>query len=78
GSLFLQKGQLAQAQRAYRAAIVADSTFARTYYALATVYQAQGAISEARRCYQTFIDKWQGDPDFLLQARERLAQLPSP
>ena len=78
GSLFLQKGQLAQAQRAYQAATVADSTFARTYYALATVYQAQGAISEARRCYQTFIDKWQGDPDFLRQARERLAQLPSP
>ena len=78
GSLFLQKGQLDRAQRAYRAAIAADSTFARTYYALATVYQAQGAIPEARRCYQTFIDKWQGDPDFLRQARERLAQLPSP
>lgn len=78
GSLFLQKGQLAEAQRAYRAAIAADSTFARTYYALATAYQAQGAITEARRCYQTFIDKWQGDPDFLRQARERLAQLPSP
>ena len=78
GSLFLQKGQLDRAQRAYQAAIAADSTFARTYYALATVYQAQGAISEARRCYQTFIDKWQGDPDFLRQARERLAQLPSP
>ena len=78
GSLFLQKGQLDQAQRAYQAAIAADSTFARTYYALATVYQAQGAISEARHCYQTFIDKWQGDPDFLRQARERLAQLPSP
>ena len=78
GSLFLQKGQLDRAQRAYQAAIAADSTFARTYYALATVYQAQGAISAARRCYQTFIDKWQGDPDFLRQARERLAQLPSP
>ena len=78
GSLFLQKGQLDRAQRAYQEAIVADSTFARTYYALAAVYQAQGAISEARRCYQTFIDKWQGDPDFLRQARERLAQLPSP
>ena len=78
GSLFLQKGQLYRAQRAYRAALAADSTFARTYYALATVYQAQGAISEARRCYQTFIDKWQGNPDFLRQARERLAQLPSP
>ena len=78
GNLFLQKGQLDRAQRAYRAAIAADSTFARTYYALATVYQAQGATSEARRCYQTFIDKWQGDPDFLRQARERLAQLPSP
>ena len=78
GSLFLQKGQLGRAQQAYRAAIAADSTFARTYYALATVYQAKGAIPEARRCYQTFIDKWQGDPDFLRQARERLAQLPSP
>ena len=78
GSLFLQKNQLDQAQGAYQAAIAADSTFARTYYALATVYQAQGAISAARRCYQTFIDKWQGDPDFLRQARERLAQLPSP
>lgn len=78
GSLFLQKGQLDQAQRAYRAAIAADSTFVRTYYALATTYQAQGAHSEARRCYQTFIDKWQGDADFLRQARERLAQLPSP
>ena len=78
GSLFLQNGQLDRAQRAYQAAIAADSTFARTYYALATVYQAQGAISEARRCYQTFIDKWQGDPEFLRQARERLAQLPSP
>ncbi len=78
GSLFLQKGQLAQARRAYQAALLADSTFARTYYALATVYQAQGAVLEARRCYQTFIDKWQGDPDFLRQARERLAQLPSP
>ena len=78
GSLFLKKRQLAQAQRAYQAALAADSTFARTYYALATVYQAQGAISEARRCYQTFIDRWQGDPDFLRQARERLAQLPSP
>ena len=78
GSLFLQKGQLAKARRAYQAALSADSTFARTYYALATVYQAQGAVLEARRCYQTFIDKWQGDPDFLRQARERLAQLPSP
>lgn len=78
GSLFLQKGQLDRAQRAYQAAIAADSTFARTYYALATVYQAQDAILEARRCYQTFIDKWQGDQDFLRQARERLAQLPSP
>ena len=78
GSLFLQKGQLVQAQRAYQAALAADSAFARTYYALATVYQAQGAISEARRCYQTFIDRWQGNPDFLHQARERLAQLPSP
>lgn len=78
GGLFLQKGQLAQAQRAYRAALTADSTFARTYYALATVYQAQGSIAQARRCYQAFIDQWQGDPDFLRQARERLAELPSP
>ena len=78
GSLFLQKGQLERAQRAYRAALAADSTFARTYYALATLYQARGAIAEARLCYQTFIDRWQGDPDFLRQARERLAQLPSP
>lgn len=78
GGLFLQKGQLAQAQRAYRAALAADSTYARTYYALATVYQAQDSIAQARRCYQAFIDKWQGDPDFLRQARERLAELASP
>ena len=78
GGLFLQKGQLAQAQRAYRAALAADSTLTRTYYALATVYQAQGSIAQARRCYQAFIDKWQGDPDFLRQAHARLADLSSP
>ena len=75
GSLFLQQGQLDRARRAYLAAIAADSTFARTYYALAAVYQAQGAIPQARQTYQTFIERWQGDPDFLRQARAKLAQL---
>ncbi|MGY8823951.1 MAG: tetratricopeptide repeat protein [Candidatus Latescibacterota bacterium] len=75
GSLFLQQGQLDQARRAYLAAMTANSTFARTYYAIATVYQAQGAIPEARQAYQTFIDRWRGDPDFLRQARQKLAQL---
>ena len=55
--------------------MTADSTFARTYYALAAVYQAQGAIPQARQTYQTFIERWQGDPDFLRQARAKLTQL---
>ena len=76
GSLFLQQGQLEQARSAYLAAIAADSTFARTYYALAAVYEAQGAIPQARENYLIFIERWQGDPGFLHQARAKLAQLP--
>jgi tetratricopeptide (TPR) repeat protein len=75
GSLFLQQGRLDQARLAYLAAIAADSTFARTYYALAAVYEAHGDIPQARENYQTFIELWQGDPDFLRQARARLDQL---
>ena len=78
GSLFLQDRQLQQALQAYLASIAADSTFIRAYYALATVYKSQGAMAEAGKAYQLFIDKWQGDPNFLRQARQQLAQLPKP
>lgn len=78
GSLLLQNRQLDQARQAYLAAIAADSTFARAYYALATIYQSQGAISQAGQAYRAFIAKWQGNPDFLRQAQQQLAQLPKP
>ncbi len=78
GSLFLKNRQLDQARQAYRAAIAADSTFARAFYALATIYQTEGALAEASRAYRAFIAKWQGDPDFIRQARKQLAQLPNP
>jgi hypothetical protein len=35
-------------------------------------------MAEAGKAYQFFIDKWQGDPNFLRQARQQLAQLPRP
>ena len=75
GSLLLQKGQLEPARQAYLLAVYADPSFVRSYYALATVYQARGEIAKARQAYQTFIELWQGDPDFLHQARKKLARL---
>ena len=76
GGLHLQDGRLDQARQAYLAALAVDSTFVRTYYALATVHQTLGDIADARRAYQTFIDRWRGDPAFADQARQRLAELP--
>ena len=64
-----------QARLAFLAAIAVDSTFARTYYALATVYQAQDAIPQARQSYTAFIERWRGNPNFLQLARTRLAEL---
>ena len=71
----LQQGQLEPARQAYLLAVYADPSFVRSYYALATVYQARGEIAKARQAYQTFIELWQGDPDFLRQARNKLARL---
>ena len=78
GSLYLQSHQLDKARQAYLAAIDVDSTLARAYYALATIYQQQDANADAVQAYRAFIAKWQGDPDFLRQARQQLTLLSNP
>ena len=76
GGLHLQDGRLDLARQAYLDALAVDSTFVRTYYALAAVHSKLGEIADARRAYQVFIDRWRGDPAFVDEARQHLANLP--
>ncbi len=75
GDVVENQGRQAEAEALYEEAVRLDPGYAKPYYNLARLYERQGRAPEAIRAYGEFARRWQGDPRFAEEARQRLAEL---
>lgn len=75
GSVFMSQSQFPQAENAFLEALKRNKNYAHVYHNLGDLYTLQKDTSRALQAYETFIQKWQGNPQMRDLARAKQKRL---
>ncbi len=75
GRLYLRHQQTPLAIKEFSTTLKLDPKRVEAYYHLGEAYAAQGEVTRALTAYSTFLDKWQGAPEYREQALAAIEKL---
>lgn len=75
GAILSQLQAYTEAETAYREALRLQPDYARVHHNLGDLYAAQRDTIRAISAYETFVQTWQGDPQFADLARQKIQAL---
>ena len=77
GSIFLAQSNNMEAEKAFLKALSLQPNYARVYHNLGDLYSTQKDTQRALDAYQKFINTWQGNPQMLTVAQQKMNRLTS-